>query len=75
MLAERAFVTALTLNPGDYQTRFLLSQVYEKEGKLEYAERECGYVVAGLPKNKEAQAMLRRLRDDRKRSSPPPTAG
>lgn len=61
-LAERAFVEVLRINPGDHQTRFLLSQVYEREGKLEDARRECGYVAAAVPGNQEAQAMLQRLR-------------
>jgi serine/threonine protein kinase len=58
-IAERAFVTVLTLNPADHQTRFLLSQVYEKEGKLIDAERECAYVVPMIP---AAQQVLLRIR-------------
>ncbi len=58
-VAERAFVTALTLNPADHPTRFLLSQVYENEGKLTDAERECAYVAPILP---AAQPMLQRVR-------------
>ena len=58
-VAERAFVTVLTLNPADHQTRFLLSQVYENEGKLVDAERECSYVVQMIP---AAQPMLQRVR-------------
>ncbi len=46
-LSEHAFVQVLVLNPSDHQTRFLLSQVYEQEGKLEEAFRECGYVMNG----------------------------
>ena len=62
LLAERAYVEVLTINPADHSTRFLLSQVYEREGKLEAARRECGYVVAAMPGNQAAQAMLQRLR-------------
>ncbi|MDQ6661150.1 MAG: serine/threonine-protein kinase, partial [Chloroflexota bacterium] len=59
-LAERSFVSVLMLNPADHATRFLLSQVYEKEGKLADAERECGYVAPIIP---AAQPMLQRLRE------------
>ncbi len=62
LLAERAYVEVLKINPADHSTRFLLSQVYEREGKLEAARRECGYVVAATPGNQAAQAMLQRLR-------------
>jgi serine/threonine protein kinase len=58
-VAERAFVTVLTINPADHQTRFLLSQVYENEGKLVDAERECSYVVPMIP---AAQPILLRIR-------------
>ena len=58
-VAERAFVTVLTINPADHQTRFLLSQVYENEGKLADAERECSYVAPMIP---AAQPMLLRIR-------------
>ena len=58
-IAERAFVTVLTLNPADHQTRFLLSQVYENEGKLIDAERECAYVAPMIP---AAQQVLLRIR-------------
>jgi serine/threonine protein kinase len=58
-VAERAFITVLRLHPEDYQTRFLLSQVYENEGKLIDAERECTYVIRVIP---AAQPMLTRLR-------------
>ncbi|HKF35760.1 MAG TPA: serine/threonine-protein kinase [Ktedonobacteraceae bacterium] len=62
LVAERAFVQVLTINPADHTTRFLLSQVYEREGKLEDARRECTYVVGAVPGNQAAQAMLQRLR-------------
>jgi len=62
LLAERAYVEVLTINPADHSTRFLLSQVYEREGKLEAARRECAYVVGAVPSNQAAQAMLQRLR-------------
>jgi serine/threonine protein kinase len=62
VLAERAYVEVLKINPADHSTRFLLSQVYEREGKLEAARRECGYVVAATPGNQAAQAMLQRVR-------------
>ncbi len=44
-LVEHAFVQILFIHPGDHQTRFLLSQVYEQENKLEEAFRECSYVT------------------------------
>ncbi len=60
-VAERAFVQVLTINAADHTTRFLLSQVYEQEGKLADALRECNYVGQVTPTNQAAQAMLRRL--------------
>jgi serine/threonine protein kinase len=60
-LAERSFVQVLTINPADHQTRFLLSQIYEREGKFDDALRECRYVVGAMPTNQAAQAMLQRL--------------
>ncbi len=57
--AERAFVALLTINPGDSSTRFQLSQVYEQEGKLADAERECSYVVGMIP---AAQPVLQRIK-------------
>jgi serine/threonine protein kinase len=63
LLAERAFVQVLIINPADHTTRFLLSEVYEREGKLEDARRECTYVVDAMPGNQAAQAMLQRLRN------------
>jgi serine/threonine protein kinase/predicted TPR repeat methyltransferase len=61
-LAERAYVEVLKINPADHSTRFLLSQIYEREGKFDAARRECGYVVAATPGNQAAQTMLQRLR-------------
>jgi serine/threonine protein kinase len=61
-IAERAFVQVLTINPADHATRFTLAQVYEREGKLEDAWRECNFVVNTTPANGQAQAMLQRLR-------------
>ncbi len=61
-LAERSFVQVLTINPADHQTRFLLSQVYENEGKFEDAFRECSYVIGPLAANPAVQAMFQRLR-------------
>jgi len=61
LVAERAFVQVLVINPADHTTRFLLSQVYEREGKLEDALRECRYVVGAVPGNQAALAMLQRL--------------
>lgn len=61
LVAERAFVQVLVINPADHTTRFLLSQVYEREGKLEDALRECRYVVGAVPGNQAAKAMLQRL--------------
>ncbi|GCF10187.1 hypothetical protein KDI_37510 [Dictyobacter arantiisoli] len=58
-IAEQAFVQVLTLNAADAQARFLLSQVYEREGKLEDAFRECGYVINGpLGKNPAVQQLF-----------------
>ena len=67
MLAERAYVEVLKINPADHATRFLLSIIYEREGKLEAALRECGYVVAATPSNQAAQAMLQRLHSQLRR--------
>jgi serine/threonine protein kinase/Flp pilus assembly protein TadD len=50
-VAEYAFVQVLILNAADHQARFQLSQVYEREGKLEDAWRECMYVVNGPLRN------------------------
>jgi serine/threonine protein kinase/thioredoxin-like negative regulator of GroEL len=50
-IAENAFVQVLFLNPSDHQARFLLCQIYEQEGKIEDAFRECGYVMNGLQAN------------------------
>jgi serine/threonine protein kinase len=61
-LAEQALVQVLFINPGDHQARFLLSQVYEQENKLEEAFRECGYVVGPLSNNPAVQQMYQRLR-------------
>jgi serine/threonine protein kinase len=61
-VAEQALVQSLFINPGDHQTRFLLSQVYEQENKLEEAFRECGYVVGPLSNNPAVQQMYQRLR-------------
>lgn len=47
-VAENAFVQVLILNPSDHRTRYLLAQVYEQEGKLNEALRECGYVLGPL---------------------------
>jgi tetratricopeptide (TPR) repeat protein len=44
-VAEQAFVQVLILNASDNQARFLLSQVYEHEGKLDEAFRECNFVM------------------------------
>jgi serine/threonine protein kinase len=63
-VAENAFVQVLFQNPSDHQTRFLLCQVYEQEGKLEDAFRECGYVMAGpMANNGAVQQVYRRLKD------------
>jgi tetratricopeptide (TPR) repeat protein len=61
-IAEQAFVQVLFINPADHQTRFLLSQVYENENKLEEAFRECGYVIGPLNTNPAVQQMHQRLR-------------
>jgi len=46
-VAENAFVQVLILDAAEPRARFLLSQAYEREGKLEDAFRECGYVING----------------------------
>ena len=47
-VAENAFIQVLILNPSDHRTRYLLAQVYDQEGKLDEAFRECGYVLGPL---------------------------
>ncbi|MBO0790816.1 MAG: tetratricopeptide repeat protein, partial [Ktedonobacteraceae bacterium] len=62
-VAEQAFIQVLYINAGDHQTRFLLSQVYERENKLEEAFRECGYVLnSPMAANPAVQQMHQRLR-------------
>ena len=61
-IAEHAFVQVLYINPADHQTRFLLSQVYERENKLEEAFRQCSYVIQPLGANPAVQQMMQRLR-------------
>ena len=65
-VAERAYVQVLMLNAADHQTRFLLSQVYENEGKLEDAWRECNFVIGPLSNNPAlkdgVQALYQRLK-------------
>lgn len=60
--AEQAFVQVLFGDPGNHQVRFLLSQVYERENKLEEAFRECSYVLGPLGANIAVQQMHQRLR-------------
>lgn len=61
--AEQAFVQVLMVNAADYQARFLLSQAYEKQNKLEDAFRECSYVVGPLGQSNPAVPQLyQRLR-------------
>jgi serine/threonine protein kinase/thioredoxin-like negative regulator of GroEL len=65
-VAERAYVQVLMINAADHQTRFLLSQVYENEGKLEDAWRECNFVIGPLANNPAlkdgVQALYQRLK-------------
>ncbi len=62
-IAEQAFVQVLMINAADYQARFLLSQAYEKQNKLEDAFRECSYVVGPLgPSNPAVPQLYQRLR-------------
>lgn len=62
-VAEGAFVQALFIRPADHNVRFLLSQVYERENKLEDAYRECGYVVGPLgASNPAVSQMFQRVR-------------
>ncbi len=62
-IAEQAFVQVLMINASDYQARFLLSQAYEKQNKLEDAFRECSYVIGPLgPSNGAVTQMYQRLR-------------
>jgi len=61
--AEQAFVQVLMVNAADYQARFLLSQAYEKQNKLDDAFRECSYVVGPLGQSNPAVSQLyQRLR-------------
>lgn len=61
--AEQALVQALMINAADNQARFLLSQAYEKQNKLEDAFRECSYVVGPLGQSNPAVPQLyQRLR-------------
>jgi serine/threonine protein kinase len=53
-VAEHAFVQVLILNAADHQARFLLSQVYERENKLEEAFTQCNYVINGPMGNSPA---------------------
>ncbi len=46
-VAEHAFVQVLILNAADHQARFLLSQVYERENKLDEAFTQCAFVING----------------------------
>jgi serine/threonine protein kinase/cytochrome c-type biogenesis protein CcmH/NrfG len=63
-IAETAFVQVLFQNPSDYQTRFILCQVYEKEGKWDEAFRQCGYVISGpMANNPAVQQVYKRLKD------------
>jgi tetratricopeptide (TPR) repeat protein len=63
-VAENAFVQVLFQNPADHQTRFLLCQIYEQEGKLEDAFRECGYVMSGpMVNNGLVQQAYKRLKE------------
>ena len=62
MIAERAFVQVLFINPADHQTRFLLCQVYERENKLEEAYRQCSYVIQPLGANPAVKQTFERLR-------------
>jgi serine/threonine protein kinase len=62
-VAENAFVQALFLRPAEHPVRFMLSQVYEHENKLEDAYRECNYVVGPLgATNPDVQKTFQRLR-------------
>ena len=62
-VAEEAFVQALILRPSEHHIRFLLSQVYERENKLDDAFRECGYVVGPLGAiNPEVPVTYQRIR-------------
>ena len=62
-VAEHAFVQVLMINPGDHHTRYLLSQAYERQNKLDDAFRECGYIVGPLgPSNPAVTTMYQRLR-------------
>lgn len=56
--AENAFVQVLILNPSDHRTRYLLAQVYEQEGKLDEAFRECGYVLGPLGSSDPTVALM-----------------
>jgi serine/threonine protein kinase len=62
-IAEQALVQVLMINPSDHRTRFLLCQVYERQGKFVDAFREARYVVQGpLGSDPAVQATFNRLR-------------
>ncbi|BCL81499.1 serine/threonine-protein kinase [Ktedonobacteria bacterium brp13] len=62
-IAEQAFTQVLVLNAADHQARYLLSQVYERAGKLEDAWRECNYIMNGpLRSNPGVQQQYFRLK-------------
>lgn len=62
-IAEQAFTQVLALNAADQQARNLLSQVYERAGKLEDAWRECNYIMDGpLRSNPGVQQQYFRLK-------------
>ena len=62
-IAEQAFTQVLALNAADHQARYLLSQVYERVGKLEDAWRECNYIMNGpLRSNPGVQQQYFRLK-------------
>lgn len=62
-VAENAFIQVLFLNPSDHQARFILAQIYEQEGKLAEALRECRYVLGPLgATNPMVHQMHNRLR-------------
>lgn len=60
--AERALIQVLMIDPAHHPARFSLSQVYESEGKLELAWRECNFVLSAIPTHQGALAMSQRLR-------------
>ncbi|HTI14387.1 MAG TPA: serine/threonine-protein kinase [Dictyobacter sp.] len=62
-VAEYTFVQVLILNPADSQARYLLSQVYEREGKLAEAFTQCSYIMNTMGNNPSVQQFYQNLKN------------